>query len=125
MNILNICKLSVFSCVAFNKTAFVYINRLWVLPWCTTLWPPCVSKNQLAVVKQAEHRHSLQINIIINQNKTWHSRRSRLRYRRKRKEKNEALKQVNPIVVNKSSIDLSNGVKELLAKGLNFVPTPK
>ena len=43
----------------------------------------------------------------------------------KRKEKNEALKQVNPIVVNKSSIDLSNGVKELLAKGLNFVPTPK
>ena len=33
--------------------------------------------------------------------------------------------QVNLVVLNKSGIDLSNDVKELLAKGLNFAPTPE
>ena len=77
--------------------------------------------------KQAENRRSLPTNFTINRNKTRRNRRSRLRYRKRRKEKNKALNlaQVNSIVLNKSSIDLSNDVKELLAKGLNFVPTPK
>ena len=77
--------------------------------------------------KQAENRRSLPTNFAINRNKTRRNRRSRLRYRKRRKEKNKALNlaQVNSIVLNKFSIDLSNDVKELLAKGLNFVPTPK
>ena len=78
--------------------------------------------------KQAENRRSLPTNSTINWNKTQRNRPSRLRYRKRRKEKiNKALNpaQVNLIVLNKFSIDLSNDVNKLLAIGLNFVPKPK